>query len=42
MYDMNQLSTPKRVQVIAALVEGSSIYSTERMTGGEKEETDKP
>src|SRR5687768_8381274 len=33
MYDMNQLSTAKRVQVIAALVEGNSIRSTERMTG---------
>jgi IS1 family transposase len=33
MYLMNQLSTAKRVQVIAALVEGSSIRSTERMTG---------
>ena len=33
MYDMNQLSTAKRVQVIAALVEGSSIRSTEHMTG---------
>ena len=30
---MNQLSTAKRVQVIAALVEGSSIRSTEHMTG---------
>jgi IS1 family transposase len=30
---MNQLSTAKRVQVIAALVEGNSIRSTERMTG---------
>lgn len=30
---MNQLSTAKRIQVIAALVEGSSIRSTERMTG---------
>ena len=29
---MNQLSTAKRVQVIAALVEGNSIRSTERMT----------
>jgi hypothetical protein len=28
---MNQLSTAKRVQVIAALVEGNSIRSTERM-----------
>jgi IS1 family transposase len=33
MYDMNQLSIAKRVQVIAALVEGNSIRSTERMTG---------
>jgi IS1 family transposase len=33
MYLMNQLSMPKRVQVIAALVEGNSIRSTERMTG---------
>jgi hypothetical protein len=30
---LNQLSTAKRVQVIAALVEGNSIRSTERMTG---------
>jgi uncharacterized protein YycO len=30
---MNQLSTAKRVQVIAALVEGNSIRSTERMSG---------
>jgi IS1 family transposase len=30
---MNQLSMAKRVQVIAALVEGNSIRSTERMTG---------
>jgi hypothetical protein len=30
---MNQLTTAKRVQVIAALVEGNSIRSTERMTG---------
>jgi IS1 family transposase len=30
---MNQLSTAKRVRVIAALVEGNSIRSTERMTG---------
>ncbi len=30
---MNQLSTAKRVQVIAALVEGNSIRSTARMTG---------
>jgi hypothetical protein len=30
---MNQLSTAKRVQVIAALIEGNSIRSTERMTG---------
>jgi IS1 family transposase len=30
---MNQLSTVKRVEVIAALVEGNSIRSTERMTG---------
>jgi hypothetical protein len=33
MTNMNQLSTSKRVQVIAALVEGNSIRSTERMTG---------
>jgi IS1 family transposase len=33
MPTMNQLSTAKRVQVIAALVEGNSIRSTERMTG---------
>jgi IS1 family transposase len=33
MANMNQLSTAKRVQVIAALVEGNSIRSTERMTG---------
>jgi hypothetical protein len=32
-YDMNQLSTGKRVQVIAALVEGNSIRGTERMSG---------
>lgn len=30
---MNRLLTSKRVQVIAALVEGSSINSTSRMTG---------
>jgi hypothetical protein len=33
MANMNQLSTAKRVQVIAALVEGNSIRITERMTG---------
>jgi IS1 family transposase len=33
MYDMNQLSTARRIQVIAALVEGNSIRSTERMSG---------
>jgi hypothetical protein len=37
IYDMNQLSTAKRVQVIAALVEGNShyfarIHSTLRVT----------
>ena len=30
---MNRLSTSKRSQVVAALVEGNSIRSTERMTG---------
>lgn len=30
---MNRLNTAKRVQVVAALVEGSSIRSIERMTG---------
>jgi transposase-like protein len=30
---MNRLSTAKRVQVVAALVEGSSIRSIERMMG---------
>ena len=30
---MNKLSRQKRVQVIAALVEGNSIRSTVRMTG---------
>ena len=30
---MNRLSTAKRVQVVAALVEGSSINSIVRMTG---------
>jgi hypothetical protein len=33
MTNMNQISTAKQVQVIAALVEGNSIRSTERMTG---------
>lgn len=33
---MNQLSTAKRVQVIAALVEGSSVNSIVRMTGVSK------
>jgi len=30
---MNQLSDAKRVQVVAALVEGNSIRATVRMTG---------
>jgi hypothetical protein len=30
---MNQLTTARRVHVIAALVEGNSIRSTSRMTG---------
>src|ERR1019366_1824322 len=30
---MNQLSSEKRAQVVAALVEGNSILSTVRMTG---------
>ena len=33
MVSMNRLSTEKRIQVIAALVEGSSIRATCRMTG---------
>src|SRR5262245_44822621 len=33
---MNKLSTAKRVQIIAALVEGNSINSTCRMTGRSK------
>jgi IS1 family transposase len=33
---MNQLSTAKRAQIIAALVEGNSIRSTVRMTGASK------
>ena len=33
---MNKLSTEKRVQVVAALVEGNSIRSTARMTGVSK------
>jgi hypothetical protein len=31
--DMNKLSNAKRVQVVAALVEGNSIRATVRMTG---------
>ena len=41
MYNMNQLSTAKRIQVIVALVEGNWVCSTERMTGWDKEEIDK-
>ena len=33
MVSMNQLTKEKRVQVLAALVEGNSIRSTVRMTG---------
>jgi IS1 family transposase len=33
---MNQLSTEKRVQIVAALVEGNSIRATVRMTGASK------
>lgn len=33
MPGMNKLSTPERVQIISALVEGNSINSTVRMTG---------
>lgn len=33
---MNQLNTTKRVQVIAALVEGNSVRATVRMTGASK------
>ena len=33
---MNQLSTEKRAQIVAALVEGCSIRSTVRMTGASK------
>jgi IS1 family transposase len=33
MFNMNRLNTSKRVQVIAALVEGNSIRSVVRMTG---------
>ncbi len=36
MVSMNKLDTKKRVQVIAALVEGCSIRSTVRMTGAAK------
>jgi hypothetical protein len=34
--DMNRLTKEKRIQVVAALVEGSSINSTVRMTGVSK------
>src|ERR1700693_3378327 len=33
---MNQLSTAKRTQIVAALVEGCSIRATVRMTGASK------
>src|SRR6266852_3380938 len=33
---MNQLSSEKRTQIVAALVEGCSIRSTVRMTGASK------
>jgi IS1 family transposase len=36
MVSMNRMSTARRVQVIAALVEGNSIASTTRMTGAAK------
>ncbi len=36
MVCMNKLTTSKRVQVVAALVEGNSIRSTVRMTGAAK------
>ena len=32
MFNMNRLSTKKRAQVIAALVEGNSVRATVRMT----------
>lgn len=34
---MNKLSTDKKIQAIAALVEGNSIRSTERMTGAHRD-----
>ena len=33
LYDMNKLSTPKRVQIINMLVEGSSLRATARVSG---------
>lgn len=33
LYPMNKLSTEKRIQVVAALVEGNSLRSISRMTG---------
>lgn len=36
MVSMNQMSTPRRAQVVAALVEGNSIRATVRMTGAAK------
>jgi len=36
MFSMNRLSTAKRVQIVAALVEGNSIRATCRMTGAAK------
>src|SRR5437588_12401969 len=36
MVSMNRLSTEKRAQVVAALVEGNSIRATVRMTGAAK------
>lgn len=33
MVGMNRLSTPKRIQVVAALVEGNSLRSVTRLTG---------
>src|SRR5689334_1768688 len=33
MFNMNRLSTAKRAQIVAALVEGNSLRSVTRMTG---------
>lgn len=36
MVSMNRLSTEKRAQILACLVEGNSIRATVRMTGAAK------